>query len=110
MKPHVSRVTALFLLCQVFLIITHIPLVRVLASIILTGDTDVFTERGAAKMAAGAVGVQLQQVSNVRITFHFGYQDSSIVGYRTLVHKTIFPRFPARIFLHRSEKRDALKF
>lgn len=49
MKPHVSRVTALFLLCQVFLILTHAPLVRVLSWIILSGDVDVFTEKGAAK-------------------------------------------------------------
>jgi hypothetical protein len=51
MKPHVSRVTALFLLCQVFLIITHIPLVRVLAWIILAGDAEIFTEKGAAKIS-----------------------------------------------------------
>ncbi len=51
MKPHVSKVTALFLLCHVFLIITHIPLVRLLAWIIFAGDANVFTERGAAKIA-----------------------------------------------------------
>ena len=32
---------------QVFLIIQHVPLVRLLAWIILAGDTEVFTERGA---------------------------------------------------------------
>ena len=47
MKPYVSPVVALFLLCQVFLIIRHVPLVRLLAWIILAGDTEVFTERGA---------------------------------------------------------------
>ena len=47
MKPHVSPVVALFLLCQVFLIITHMPLVRLLAWIIIAGDNEVFTERGA---------------------------------------------------------------
>ena len=51
MKPHVSRVTALFLLCQVFLILTHIPLVRVLAWIILAADTEIFTEKGAARIS-----------------------------------------------------------
>merc|ERR1719193_206329 len=47
MRPFVSPVVALFLLCQVFLIITHIPLVRLLAWIIVAGDLEVFTERGA---------------------------------------------------------------
>jgi len=51
MKPHVSQIVSLFLLCQVFLIITHIPLVRLLAWIITTGDADVFTERGATLYA-----------------------------------------------------------
>ena len=46
-----SRITALFLLCQVYLIITHVPLVRVLAWIILTAGEEVFTERGAVKIA-----------------------------------------------------------
>ena len=32
---------------QVFLIIRHVPLVRLLAWILLAGDTEVFTERGA---------------------------------------------------------------
>ena len=50
MKPHVSKVTALFLLSQVFLIITHVPLVRLLAWIIFHGNSDVFTERGAARI------------------------------------------------------------
>ena len=52
MKPHVSPVVALFLLCQVFLIITHIPLVRLLAWIIIAGDSEVFTERGATLYAS----------------------------------------------------------
>ena len=51
MKPHVSKVTALFLLSQVFLIITHVPLVRLLAWIIFAGDANIFTERGAARIA-----------------------------------------------------------
>ncbi len=51
MKPQVRRVTALFLLCQVFLILTHRPLVRVLAWIILAGGTDVFTASGAARIS-----------------------------------------------------------
>lgn len=50
MKPHVSKVTALFLLSQVFLIITHVPLVRLLAWIIFHGDATIFTERGAARI------------------------------------------------------------
>jgi len=52
MKPYVSPVVALFLLCQVFLIITHIPLVRLLAWILLAGDTEVFTERAATLAAS----------------------------------------------------------
>ena len=52
MKPHVSPVVALFLLCQVFLIISHVPLVRLLAWIIIAGDTEVFTERGATLYAS----------------------------------------------------------
>eukprot|EP00092_Neocalanus_flemingeri_P019758 GFUD01021398.1.p1 GENE.GFUD01021398.1~~GFUD01021398.1.p1 ORF type:complete len:960 (-),score=279.18 GFUD01021398.1:290-3169(-) len=51
MKPYVSPVVALFLLCQVFLIITHVPLVRLLAWIIIAGDMEVFTERGATLYA-----------------------------------------------------------
>ena len=50
MKPHVSKVTALFLLSQVFLIITHVPLVRLLAWIIFHGDANIFTERGATRI------------------------------------------------------------
>jgi len=51
MKPHVSPVVGLFLLCQVFLIISHVPLVRLLAWILVAGDHDVFTERGATLYA-----------------------------------------------------------
>ena len=51
MRPFVSPVVALFLLCQVFLIITHVPLVRLLAWIIVAGDMEVFTERGATLYA-----------------------------------------------------------
>ena len=51
MKPYVSPVVALFLLCQVFLIITHVPLVRLLAWIIIAGDMEIFTERGATLYA-----------------------------------------------------------
>ena len=51
LKPSVSRITSLFLLCQVYLIITHVPLVRVLTWIILTAGEEVFTEKGAAKIA-----------------------------------------------------------
>jgi CLEC16A C-terminal len=38
-RPFVSRVVALFLLSQVFLIITHAPLVHTLAWIILNADS-----------------------------------------------------------------------
>ena len=51
MKPHVSKVTALFLLTHIFLVVSHAPLVRMLASIIFDGDRDVFTEKGAAKLS-----------------------------------------------------------
>ena len=43
MKPHVSKVTSLFLLSQVFLIMRHVPLVRLLAWIIFHGDANIFT-------------------------------------------------------------------
>jgi hypothetical protein len=33
------------------LIITHVPLVRLLAWIIFAGDAEIFTETGAAKLA-----------------------------------------------------------
>ncbi|XP_059091774.1 protein CLEC16A homolog isoform X2 [Tigriopus californicus] len=56
MKPHVSRISALFLLCQIFLIVTHKPLVRVLAWIIFCGNTDIFTEKGAAKVSLYSQG------------------------------------------------------
>lgn len=51
-KPHVSSVVSLFLLSQVFLIITHVPLVHVLASIILTGDMDIFSQGASEKLAS----------------------------------------------------------
>ncbi|GAB6025945.1 hypothetical protein CHUAL_011914 [Chamberlinius hualienensis] len=43
-RPHVSSVVSLFLLSQVFLIITHKPLVRSLAKIILNSDLSIFSE------------------------------------------------------------------
>ena len=51
MKPQIRQVTSLFLLCQVLLILTHEPLVKVLSCIILEGDADVFTAAGAAKIS-----------------------------------------------------------
>ena len=51
MKPQIRQVTSLFLLCQVLLILTHEPLVKVLSWIILEGDADVFTAAGAAKIS-----------------------------------------------------------
>ncbi|XP_071745373.1 protein CLEC16A homolog isoform X2 [Lepeophtheirus salmonis] len=48
MRPFVSRVIALFVLGQVFLIMNHVPLVSFLAWVILAGDTEIFTEKGAA--------------------------------------------------------------
>lgn len=48
-KPSVSCVVALFLLSQVFLIITHGPIVHALAWIILQSDLSVF-EEGATKI------------------------------------------------------------
>ncbi|XP_069685282.1 protein CLEC16A homolog isoform X2 [Periplaneta americana] len=54
-KPHVSSVVSLFLLSQVFLIITHVPLVHVLASIILTGDMDIFSQGACEKLASHSV-------------------------------------------------------
>lgn len=50
-RPHVSSVVSLFLLSQVFLIITHVPLVHILASIILTGDMDIFSQGASEKLA-----------------------------------------------------------
>nr|CAD7601801.1 unnamed protein product [Timema genevievae] len=54
-KPHVSSVVSLFLLSQVFLIITHEPLVRVLARIILTGNMDIFSQGTSDKTVASLV-------------------------------------------------------
>jgi len=48
----VSSVVSLFLLSQVFLIITHVPLVHILASIILTGDMDIFSQGASEKLAS----------------------------------------------------------
>ncbi|XP_049951691.1 protein CLEC16A homolog isoform X1 [Schistocerca serialis cubense] len=50
-KPHVSSVVSLFLLSQVFLIITHKPLVQVLAWIILNGDMEIFSQGASDKLA-----------------------------------------------------------
>lgn len=50
-KPHVSSVVSLFLLSQVFLIITHGPLVDILAWIILNGDMDIFSQGASEKLA-----------------------------------------------------------
>lgn len=44
-RPHVSSVVSLFLLSQVFLIISHKPLVQQLAHIILNRDMSVFSSR-----------------------------------------------------------------
>ncbi|XP_015596292.1 protein CLEC16A homolog isoform X4 [Cephus cinctus] len=48
-KKHVSVVVALFLLSQVFLILSHGPLVRTLAAIILKSDLDIIRD-GASKV------------------------------------------------------------
>merc|ERR1719259_477503 len=72
MKPHISRVTALFLLCHVFLILTHAPLVRLLAWIIFSGDSEIFTERGAAKLS-------LYTSSKVLESEDFGCRGNTIV-------------------------------
>nr|CAD7455165.1 unnamed protein product [Timema tahoe] len=55
LEPHVSSVVSLFLLSQVFLIITHEPLVRVLAKIILTGNMDIFSQGTSDKTVASLV-------------------------------------------------------
>jgi len=59
----VSSVVSLFLLSQVFLIITHVPLVHILASIILTGDMDIFSQGASEKLALYRVA----QVSGVAV-------------------------------------------
>lgn len=41
-SPHVSRIVALFLLNQVFLIMSHKPLVRQLAEVVFNGTMDIF--------------------------------------------------------------------
>lgn len=48
-KKHVSAVVSLFLLSQVFLILSHGPLVHTLAAIILKSDLDII-ENGAGKL------------------------------------------------------------
>ena len=67
MKPHISRVTALFLLCHVFLILTHAPLVRLLAWIIFSGDSEIFTERGAAKLSLYTSSKVVSKVLSVKL-------------------------------------------
>ncbi len=64
LKPHVSRVTALFLLCQVYLILTHAPLVRMLAWIVLSGGEDVFSEKGAARIALHSQSIKVSVRDN----------------------------------------------
>ncbi|XP_022248411.1 protein CLEC16A-like isoform X2 [Limulus polyphemus] len=51
-KPHVSSVVSLFLLSQVFLIISHQPLVRQLAHTILNKDMTIFTSKPREEVAA----------------------------------------------------------
>lgn len=43
-RPRVSSVVSLFLLAQVFLIVSHAPLVRALAKIIFHADNSIFSE------------------------------------------------------------------
>ncbi|XP_064087079.1 protein CLEC16A homolog isoform X3 [Macrobrachium nipponense] len=43
-RPRVSSVVSLFLLAQVFLIVSHVPLVRALAKIIFHADNSIFSE------------------------------------------------------------------
>ena len=67
MKPHVSKITALFLLSQVFLIITHVPLVRLLAWIIFAGDANIFTERGASRIAEYSSTTTRKKANNLTV-------------------------------------------
>ncbi|KAF4524745.1 hypothetical protein B566_EDAN013814 [Ephemera danica] len=50
-RPHVSRVVALFLLSQVFLIVTHAPLVHTLAWIILNAESATVSDDDEAHKA-----------------------------------------------------------
>lgn len=65
MKPSVSCVVSLFLLSQVFLIITHGPIVHALAWIILQSDLSVF-EDGATKILEMYIS---NAKSNVKLEF-----------------------------------------
>ncbi|XP_041978054.1 protein CLEC16A homolog isoform X3 [Aricia agestis] len=64
-KPSVSCVVALFLLSQVFLIITHGPIVHALAWIIIQSDMSIF-EDGASKVLDVYM---LNAKSNVKLEF-----------------------------------------
>lgn len=64
-KPYVSCVVSLFLLSQVFLIITHGPIVHALAWIILQSDSSVF-EDGATKILEMYIS---NAKSNVKLEF-----------------------------------------
>ncbi|XP_050683569.1 protein CLEC16A homolog [Leptidea sinapis] len=64
-KPSVSCVVALFLLSQVFLIITHAPIVHALAWIILQADLSIFDD-GATKILDNYVS---SAKSNVKLEF-----------------------------------------
>ncbi|XP_076312191.1 C-type lectin domain containing ema isoform X3 [Tachypleus tridentatus] len=59
-KPHVSSVVSLFLLSQVFLIISHQPLVRRLAHTILNKDMTIFSSKPREEMAAHGVNVSTE--------------------------------------------------
>ena len=65
MKPHISKVSALFLLCHTFLVISHAPLVQMLAWIIFEGDRDIFTERGAAKLSLYASTKRMDKYAKI---------------------------------------------
>lgn len=65
MKPHVSKVSALFLLTHVFLVVSHAPLVQMLAWVIFEGDRDIFTERGAAKLSLYSCSKRMENLAKL---------------------------------------------
>ena len=65
MKPHVSKVSALFLLSHVFLVVSHAPLVEMLAWVLFEADKDIFTERGAAKLSLHATAKRIGKLSKI---------------------------------------------
>ena len=77
MKPHVSKVSALFLLSHVFFVVSHAPLVEMLAWILFEGDKEIFTERGAAKLSLYSTSKRIDKLSKIASQSNPNLSDST---------------------------------